>query len=133
MVDALPVLSEIEASTVLAKEATAQAVKSKTDNLPSDPADESSIQAAIAAIPSAPSASSVASAVRTELSTELARVDVAVSTRNSVEPDNTSIGTILTEVNSHPTLAEIEASTVLAKEATLNEIKTNTDLIPAAL
>jgi hypothetical protein len=75
----------------------------------------------------------VASAVRTELSTELARVDVAVSTRNSVEPDNTSIGTILTEVNSHPTLAEIEASSVLAKEATLNEIKANTDLIPAAL
>jgi hypothetical protein len=132
-VTARPTLAQIEASTVLAKEATAQAVKSKTDNLPSDPADESSIQAAIAAIPSAPSASSVASAVRTELSTELARVDVAVSTRNSVEPDNTSIGTILTEVNSHPTLAEIEASTVLAKEATLNEIKTNTDLIPAAL
>ena len=42
----------------------------------------------------APSASTIASAVRTELATELGRVDVAVSTRNAVEPDNTSITAI---------------------------------------
>jgi hypothetical protein len=57
------------------------AIKAKTDNLPSDPADESSIQAAIASIPAAPNASTVASAVRTELTTELGRIDVATSTR----------------------------------------------------
>jgi hypothetical protein len=56
------------------------AIKSKTDNLPSDPADQSLVEAAIAGV-TAPSAATVASAVRTELATELARVDAAVSTR----------------------------------------------------
>lgn len=77
------------------------AIKAKTDNLPSDPADESSIQAAIAAIPAAPSASTVASAVRTELTTELARIDADVSSRlagsSYVAPDNASISAILTD------------------------------------
>lgn len=45
----------------------------------------------------------IAAAVRTELATELARIDIATSTR--------------------ATLAQVEASTVLAKEATLTEIK----------
>lgn len=47
------------------------AIKAKTDNLPASPAATSDV----------PSAATVASAVRTELATELARVDVAVSTR----------------------------------------------------
>jgi len=37
--------------------------------------------------------------------------------------------TLLTESQSHPTLGEIEASTVLAKEATIGSIKTQTDKI----
>jgi len=53
----------------------------------------------------APTAAQNAAAVRTELATELARVDVAVSTRNAVAPDNAGIAAI----------------------------KQNTDLIPAAL
>jgi hypothetical protein len=56
------------------------AIKTKTDALPSDPADQSLLEAAIAGV-TAPSASTVASAVRTELATELARVDAAISTR----------------------------------------------------
>jgi hypothetical protein len=56
------------------------AIKSKTDNLPSDPADQSLVEAAIAGV-TAPSAATVASAVRTELSVELGRVDVATSSR----------------------------------------------------
>jgi hypothetical protein len=56
------------------------AIKAKTDALPSDPADQSLLEAAIAGV-TAPSASTVASAVRTELATELARVDAAISTR----------------------------------------------------
>jgi len=56
------------------------AIKAKTDALPSDPADQSLVEAAIAGV-TAPSAATVASAVRTELATELARVDVATSTR----------------------------------------------------
>ncbi len=57
------------------------AIKSKTDNLPTDPADNSEILSAISAIPTAPSASSVASQVRTELATELGRMDASVSSR----------------------------------------------------
>lgn len=56
------------------------AIKLKTDNLPSDPADQSLVESAIAGI-IAPSASTVAAAVRSELSTELARVDAAISSR----------------------------------------------------
>jgi hypothetical protein len=56
------------------------AIKSKTDALPSDPADQSLLEAAIAGV-TAPSASTVAAAVRSELSVELARVDQAVSSR----------------------------------------------------
>jgi hypothetical protein len=44
-----------------------------------------------------------------------------------------AVSTVGTMVDALPVLSEIEASTVLAKEATLNEIKANTDLIPAAL
>lgn len=39
---------------------------------------------------------------------------------NYVAPDNTTISAILTETQSHPTLTEIEASTVLAKEGTVS-------------
>jgi hypothetical protein len=56
------------------------AIKSKTDNLPSDPADQSLLEAAIAGV-TAPSASTVATAVRSELATELAHLDADISTR----------------------------------------------------
>ena len=56
------------------------AIKAKTDSLPSDPADHSLLEAAIAGV-TAPSAATVASAVRTELSVELGRVDQAISSR----------------------------------------------------
>ncbi len=49
------------------------AIKSKTDALPSDPADQSLLEAALAAV-TAPSASTVATAVRSELSSELGKV-----------------------------------------------------------
>lgn len=57
------------------------AIKAKTDNLPVDPADNSDILAAISAIPSPPSASTIATAVRSELAIELARIDAAITTR----------------------------------------------------
>jgi hypothetical protein len=51
------------------KDATIDEIKAKTDNLPSDPADQSAVEAAIAAIPSAPSASVIADAVWDEILT----------------------------------------------------------------
>jgi hypothetical protein len=56
------------------------AIKAATDNLPSDPADQSLLEAAIAGV-TAPSASTVATAVRSELATELAHLDADISTR----------------------------------------------------
>ena len=64
--------------------------------------------AAIAALPAPPSATAVASATRTELATELARLDAAVGSRLAA-----------TAYVAAPTLAEVEASTVLAKEVTV--------------
>jgi hypothetical protein len=119
-VAARPTLAQIEASTVLAKESTVAAKASQAsvtalgsplqagsyvapDNvgiaaidarLPADPADQSAVEAAIAAIPSAPSAAANASAVRSELATELARIDATVSSRNAVAPDNASVAAI---------------------------------------
>lgn len=69
----------------------------------------------------APSAAANATAVRAELATELARVDVAVSSRLATAgytaPDNAGIAAL-------PTLAEIEASTILAKEASFPDVPT---------
>jgi hypothetical protein len=111
-----------------------------------DPPTKAELDSAIAGIPSAPSASTNATAVRTELATELARIDVATSTRNAVAPDNAGITAIKaktdnlpaspaseTTLTARPTLAQIEASTVLAQESTVESVKQNTDLIPAAL
>jgi hypothetical protein len=113
---------------------------------------------------SAPSASVVASAVRTELATELARVDVTVSSRNAVSPPTavnnadavrTNLATELTRIDvatstrlaSASYVAPDNANIALIKtkvdtldntdltgiDAELDLIKTNTNLIPAAL
>ncbi|MBI5192756.1 MAG: hypothetical protein HZA08_04860 [Nitrospirae bacterium] len=62
-------------------------------------------------------------------------LDATVSSRlasaSYTAPDNAGISTILTESQSHPTLAEIEATTVLAKEATVSVVKAKTDNLPA--
>jgi len=46
----------------------------------------------------------VASAVRTELTTELGRIDVAVSSRNATTPDNAGIAAIKTQTDTIPKL-----------------------------
>jgi hypothetical protein len=81
-----------------------------------------------------PTAAQNASAVRTELATELSRVDVATSTRLAetgyTAPDNAGITAIKAKTDTlvnGPTLVQIEGSTVLAKEATSAAIKAETD------
>lgn len=46
---------------------------------------------------------------------------------------NSSLSTILNETQSHPTLAEMEASTVLAKEATVNALPTLAEMEASTL
>jgi hypothetical protein len=67
-------------NTVAPDNDTIAAIHAKTTNLPPSPAATGDI----------PSAAAVASATRTELATELGRVDVAVSTRNATEPPSTA-------------------------------------------
>jgi hypothetical protein len=75
------------------------AIKSKTDALPSDPADQSLLEAAIAAV-TAPTAGQVASQVRTELSSELAKV-AALNTERLANVATTAIvGNLIAQANS---------------------------------
>lgn len=120
LTQSVPTLAQIEASTVLAKEATVASRASQA----SVTALGSPLQASSYTAP--PSAASNASAVRTELATELSRIDVAVSTRLATAgytaPANADIAAIKTKTDvlvNGPTLGQIEASTVLAKETTV--------------
>jgi hypothetical protein len=88
---------------------------------------------------SSPSASSIATAVRTELTTELARIDVATSTRNAVEPDNTSITAIKTKTDNLPAdpasntqlLTRLAAADYIApSNSEIAAIKAMTDNLP---
>lgn len=87
------------------------------------------LDSGIASIPQAPSASANASAVRTELATELARVDASISSRNAVAPDNANIAAIKAKVDT----LENADFTGIATSSEIAEVKKNTDLIPAAL
>lgn len=72
------------------------AIKAKTDNLPASPAATGDI----------PSAATVATAVRSELTTELGRIDVAVSTRASQTSVDTLTGYVDTEVAAIKTVTD---------------------------
>jgi hypothetical protein len=75
------------------------AIKAKTDALPSDPADQSLLEAAIAGV-TAPTAGQVASQVRTELSSELAKV-AALNTERLANVATTAIvGNLIAQANS---------------------------------
>lgn len=101
-----PTLAEIEASTILAKEATFTHATYGLDKIKTETA---SVKA----------------------KTDIIGASVALETGGN-------LATVLTETQSHPTLAEIEATAVLAKEATLthatyglDKIKTETASIKA--
>jgi hypothetical protein len=94
-----------------------------------DPPTKAELDSAIASIPAAPSSSANASAVRSELATELSRIDTSISSRNAVAPDNANIALIKAKVD---TLENADLSG-LATSAELEEVKKNTDLIPATV
>lgn len=104
----------------------AVAIKAKTDNLPAAPA----------AVGDIPSASTVASAVRTNLTTELGRIDAAVSTRlasasYSAPP---SAATIRAEIDANSTKLDVAVSSRNATapdNAGIAAIKAKTDNLPS--
>ena len=75
------------------------AIKSKTDALPSDPADQSLLEAAIAGV-TAPSAATVASAVRSELSSELSKVSALNTERLANVATTAIVGNLIAQANS---------------------------------
>jgi hypothetical protein len=87
------------------------AIKTKTDTL---------VNTDLTGIATTADVSSVPSSVRSELTTELARIDVAISTRNDIAPANATIAAIDSKLDNKPSLTQIESSTVLAKEITLS-------------
>ena len=75
------------------------AIKAKTDALPSDPADQSLLEAAIAGV-TAPSAATVASAVRSELSSELSKVSALNTDRLANVATTAIVGNLIAQANS---------------------------------
>jgi hypothetical protein len=75
------------------------AIKAKTDALPSDPADQSLLEAAIAGV-TAPSAATVASAVRSELSSELSKVSALNTERLANVATTAIVGNLIAQANS---------------------------------
>jgi hypothetical protein len=90
-------LAEIEASTILAKEATSQAIKTKTDKM------EFNAQNHIAANVHQLQAGAITS-IQNGLATQ-------------------------TSVDSKPSLSDIENSTILAKETSVQDVKTKVDTL----
>lgn len=80
------------------------AIKAKTDNLPAAPA----------AVGDIPSAATIAGAVRTNLTTELGRIDAAVSSRMATftytAPDNSSVAAIKVVTDKLGTAVELDGS-----------------------
>lgn len=116
--EALPTLAEVEASTVLAKEATVDAVATAVDALPDaaeiatqvevsiiNDDDGRAVLQAIADKIMAEEISStiIAQSVRAELATELARIDVAVSTRSTLTPEDIPEGLTAAQVRTELT------------------------------
>jgi hypothetical protein len=75
------------------------AIKAKTDALPSDPADQSLLEAAIAGV-TAPSASTVAAAVRSELTAELAKVSALNTDRLANVATTAIVGNLIAQAQS---------------------------------
>jgi hypothetical protein len=75
------------------------AIKAKTDALPSDPADQNLLEAAIAGV-TAPSAATVASAVRSELSSELSKVSALNTERLANVATTAIVGNLIAQANS---------------------------------
>ena len=106
-------LAEIEASTVLAKEATVTALATTNQ------AEHDATQTAIAALPAPvtpPTAAANAAATRTELATELARLDVAVSSRSTL-----SAGAAMTLTGAYDAAKTAASATALGNLATANQ------------
>ena len=136
-VNAIPTTPLLAANYTAPDNAGVAAIKAKTDNLPSDPADQSELvtlintrasQASVNAIPTtpAPTAAQNASQVRTELGTELARLDVAVSSRSTLTAGDIPAGLTAQQVWTYTggdrSLSGAQAATVATTLATTQAV-----------
>ncbi len=99
------------------------AIKAKTDSLPTDPADESALEAILSSLATASALSDLHGDLGTVNSNVLSRLAAAGYTA----PDNTSIGSILSGLAALAT-----ASALATVDGIVDAIKLKTDLIPAS-
>jgi hypothetical protein len=118
-----PTLTEIEDSTVLAKEST---VTSKLDASAYTAPDNASLLSVKATVENLPNLSAI------ESSTILAKevtLELKLDASSYTAPDNSSIASIKGTVEALPALSAIESSTIMAKEATLKGVKSAVDAL----
>jgi hypothetical protein len=151
-IELLPTLAQIEASAVLAKEATVATRASQTsvDAIPTNPllATDARLNNLDATVSSRlassaytePTTPPTAAAIRAEIDASSTKLDVAVSTRLAtsgytapptlaeIRADIERTGGMLDAV---PTLAEVEASTVLAKQSGFTDLATGANVTAA--
>ena len=121
-IDSKPTLAEIEASTVIAKEATSQTINTKVQTLSNY--NDATAQGKLDAIKA-----KTDTLVNTDISTlsKKADTDLLLKATDYVAPDNTKISQIKTKVDT------LENYDDTALEGKVDAIKTNTDLIPATI
>ena len=123
--------------SALALETTAQAIKGKTDNLPTDPADQSAVEAAITT-----AESNIRGADSDDLKTLSDQLDVAQADLDNPDQYKADISGLAPAGEYDAELAAIQADlddpdqykadlTSVALEATLQLVKTETDKIPS--
>lgn len=136
-VTARPTLAQIEASTVLAKEATVAArptnplltSDSRLNNL------DATISSRLATAGyTAPTTPPTVAQIRTEIDTNSTKLDVAVSTRLASASYTTppTAAAVRAEIDANSTKLDVAVGT-RAAQTTADDIKKNTDLIPAGL
>ena len=139
-IDSKPSLAQIEASTILSKESTSQSIKSKVDTL--NNYNDATTQTKLDAIKSktdilvntdltlvAKEATLLQS--ETDIILEVNANEVKIdAVKNKVDTlNNYNDANLISKVDSKPSLANIENSTILAKETTVQNIKNKVDTL----
>jgi hypothetical protein len=124
-VDAIPTTPLLAASYVVPLDSTATQAAAAAALTAYDPPTKAELDSAVAGIPTAPSAASNASAVRSELSVELGRMDAAISSRSTYAGADTSgTATLLSRVTGAVLLAS-NYTTPPSVDAIRTEMDTN--------
>jgi hypothetical protein len=133
-------LAEIEASTILAKEATSQAIKTKTDKMEFNAqnhiaANVHQLQAgAITSIQNGLALETTSQDIKTKVLTLNNYDDATTQTKldalqTDVDVIESTMYAVQSNLSDKPSLVDIENSTILAKETSVQDVKTKVDTL----